>query len=76
MNVLNDYIGKNIKCSEEWWMGEVYYENIYKKDNEFFASKKIYVYNKKVDTIIRDGKVFVPLGFKEISEINFDDFEI
>jgi hypothetical protein len=68
--ITKQLIGKHIKCSEEWYMGRVYYTHIYKKGDKFFGKFKIYYndYSKKIEDVYSDKEVLPFFGFEILED--------
>lgn len=74
----DDYIGKTIQTGQEWYCGEVYYEDVYKKNGKYYGTRKVMYnsYSKRVEEVIKDVEVFVPFGFEVVEPIDLLSYSI
>jgi len=76
--ITDKLIGKHIECSEEWYMGRVYYTSIYKKNGKFLGKHKIYYndYSKRIEEVIANQEVHPFFGFEVLENEPFVEVSI
>ena len=73
-----DLIGKTILVYKEWYMGQVFYIDIYlDKSDKLFAKRKIYYnnYSKKIERELSNQGIIAPMGYK-VCEFDDNTYQI